>query len=219
MKVKMITRKVAVPIFQGLSQRKLNKQISNCSNEVKLEIGAGINRRPGWFCTDICFRSEFFLDMKKKWVLKKKIHYIYSEMSIASLNKGELEIFLNNCFENLVEGGVLRICTNNIENYARIYCGLINIPILDVYNRLNRIIPNSCNTPVDIIYYPIAAHSPGNLSYYYDFESIKTIVTKLGFSKIYKTETSTSDYPELRNLEKRNDSIDKLLNLVVEVVK
>lgn len=209
-------------ILQFLGYKSLYRKIeSSASKDIFLEVGSGNVRRQGWITSDNLLRAETLLDVRNEWKVENKIKYIYSEMMVASLNYLEAEAFFRNARKALVKGGVLRICTTHLLEYARVYLNSESEESVSIISEMQQRNPGNkfIFFPSDIIRYPFVSHSPGFESYAYDFKTLEILLRKAGFTKIICSEVGVSEFANLRGLEKRrSENLDKL-QLIVEAIK
>lgn len=215
-------KQIVLQTLQNLGYKSIYKKIKSSSDkEIFLEVGSGNVRRKGWITSDNLLRAEALLDVRREWKIENKVKYIYSEMMVASLNYQEAEAFFNHALKALVKGGVLRLCTTNLREYAKAYLNSETEESANLIQEMQQRNPGNkfIYFASDIMRYPFVSHSPGLESYAYDYNTLEVLLSKVGFSTITLADVGMSEHKKLQGLEKRRSrNLDKL-QLIVEATK
>jgi len=173
----------------------------------KLHIACGERYFNGWMNIDIgAYKVDLTHDVTKKFPDSiHDINLIYCEHFIEHLDVDECIRFLNNCYDVLVAGGIIRIATFDLDELIDKYitdwkdqCWIPSHPFI--------------KTRAEMI--NIGFRWWGH-KWVYNFEELKRRVSESKFGdSIRKEKISISTIPELCNLETRQNS-----TLIVEGIK
>lgn len=202
-----------------------NRKIKFNQPVVKVNIGSGLHVYEGWINLDCAIHAlvsklpvtlvKIFYGLsgvKKRFsykqyirLLKKNsfiyhnveyglpfndfcVDYIYSCHFLEHLNKQDGIQLLKEVYRVLKTNGLLRLCVPDFEH------AVLN------YNKGNK------EAAVDFIF---ASHDSSYLNthkYMYDFDVLKKILSKIGFSSIEKCSYKNGNMPDIKNLEKYPDT-------------
>lgn len=181
--------------------------------KVMLNVGCGTDYKEGWVNIDNNSDNNI-KKLDKNWDLRNPLPYkdnsvdfVFNEHLIEHLTLEEGQTVIKDLMRVLKPGGVLRIATPNLAEVVDQYTSL---PI-NKDPTIKRFKLDYIKTPAERI--NIAFREWGH-KYLYDAEEITRRVKEAGFSKIKLCKLRESKYPELQNLEIREES-----SLIVEVTK
>ena len=190
-----------------------NKNYPN--NCLKLHLGCGTVYKDGWINIDNnsdnnIQKLDLKYDLSKGIPFKdSSVDYIYNEHFLEHLTVKEGKVFLKECKRVLKKDGVLRIAMPDLETTVNEYFN----PNWkeDNAERFKKFGLTHIKTRAERI--NIAFRSWGH-KWLYDREELERRLKEAGFVNIKFCNLRESDYPELRNLETRDESI-----LIAECVK
>lgn len=174
--------------------------------EVKLHLGCGPNKLPGWVNVDIdrMSRPDLRHDLRLGLPMRSRTaSFIYSEHVFEHLDLHTAQRLLRDCAVALREDGVLRIAMPDLALLVDRYRGQWRDQ-----EWLRDPAYSYIETPAQML--NVALRQWGH-RYVYDFEDLHHRLNTSGFSKIVRRAWQDSPHPELRGLETRHDS-----RLVVE---
>lgn len=90
----------------------------------KLQIGAGMNVKPGWLNGDLnpIGPGVIYLDASKRFPLDDgQFHYVFSEHMIEHVPYPAGRNMLNECYRVMARGGRIRICTPDLANFLKLF--------------------------------------------------------------------------------------------------
>ena len=137
------------------------------------------------------------------------VDFIFNEHFLEHLTVEEGQVFLKDCKRVLKDGGVLRISMPDLETTVKDYFNPNWKEDKKAYYKKFGL--EFIKTKAEKI--NINFRSWGH-KWLYDKEELERRLKEAGFKNIKFCELKESDYPELRNLETRNES-----TLIAEVVK
>jgi len=94
--------------------------------KVKLHLGCGNHRLEGWINVDIdrCCKLDLIADFRQNLPFKSQsIDFIHSEDFIDQLELDKAYQFFKECQRILKEGGVMRVLTPDLHQFAKRYVG------------------------------------------------------------------------------------------------
>jgi predicted SAM-dependent methyltransferase len=172
----------------------------------KLHLGCGSRHFEGWANIDFAGPRGTI-----KWNLTRpiparsnSIHFIYSEHFIEHITRSEAALFLKNCFDLLVPGGVIRISTPNLRFLVEQYCSGCVEEWRDVQW--------APATPAQMLNEGL--HLWGH-QFVYDYDELSLALREAGFQHPRAARWRESEYYELRGRETRPYHGD----LIVEAAK
>ncbi len=182
---------------------------------VQLRIGES-HSFPGWISTNFQVITKNFLDATKFYG-RENCSAIFADNVIEHLDRSSGELLVNNAYEALVPGGILRITTPDLHSIVMKYLDGSTEDVqqfaldlkghgLDIKN------------PSDLLRVTFSAfgHHKGII---YDFNSLKVLLESVGFSEISKFSPGVSSSASLSNLETRVGESDKWSQMAVEATK
>lgn len=205
-------------IAQSLVSKTKNKlkllDLNKC-NDLKINIGCGNVKFPGWVNTDLPESSKNFsavpdvyLDIREKMPIKSgHVQFLYCEHVIEHLSPEQADFFLQEAYRVLKRGGVLRIATPDLEYIIKKYSSRS----WQDQDWLSWPEYKFIQTPAQML--NIALRWWGH-QYVYDKNELLRKLKEAGFKDCQSKDFQKSTYRELKNLETRKDS-----RLIVEAVK
>ncbi len=182
---------------------------------LKLKLGCGNDYKEGWINIDNnsannIKKLDLKYDLSKGIPFKtSSVDYMYNEHFLEHLSVKEGQVFLKECKRVLKKDGVLRIAMPDLEACIKEYLN----PNWKEDNReyFQKFGLDFIKTRAENI--NINFRSWGH-KWLYDREELERRLKEAGFVNIKFCNLRESDYPELRNLETRDESI-----LIAECVK
>lgn len=227
-------------LFSNLTHKEEKKQLKiateyiNNTPHPKLQIGCGGNVIEGWLNTDLKTRHKCpdicFMDMSKPFPFQNEtFRFIFMEHCFGALDFLGNAHVLTECFRALQPDGVVRISVPSLEFLINLYQNSTT-PLHQKYIEWNQ---KSWNKEIVELFeeedYPAEMYVLGNfyrdfgLRIIYDYKGLSALLKKIGFVDIKKEQIGTSNYKELRNLEKHgnviSDEFNELETMVVEARK
>jgi predicted SAM-dependent methyltransferase len=174
---------------------------------VKLHIGCGERNLPGWINIDTDGQADLKIDVRNGLPFPSdSVDFIFHEHFIEHLSRDEGIAFIREVHRVLKPGGVLRTAAPDLEEIV----GQYRTGAWRDAEWITRFgyawIPNGC------VMLNVALREWGH-KHVYDLEDLTAVLNLGGFRVAHKKTIGVSDYPELSNLEHRQDS------LVVEAIK
>ena len=195
-----------------LAQARFRKAVSGAKG-LRIQVGAGPARLPGWINTDVYWRASWYLDVTKPWgVAPGSVSHVYGDNMIEHLTLDDGRRMLRYAFGALAAGGRIRLATPDVERIARIYLDDPDTTAdLVAWHRTSG---RNAVHAVDLlrIYFTHWGHQ---LGYLYDFASLSAELRQSGFTNITRCGTGESTDPVFCNLETRTDA-EASIQLIVE---
>jgi predicted SAM-dependent methyltransferase len=189
-----VYRMLLSPIMNRIKISKFRK-----IGQLKLNIGCGKVKLPGWVNIDIEAGADLVIDVRKGLSFDdNSVDFIYNEHFIEHLSYEECERVLKEFWRVLKKGGVLRIATPDLDY-------IINKYVTDWKDQEWLSWPeyNFIKTRGEMLN---TCFYRWRHKYLYNEEDLKNQLTKAGFRKIIRCEWNKSNHPELSGLETRKDS-------------
>lgn len=165
---------------------------------LSVNVACGPFGKEGWINLDLMNLKNVTLryDCRKSLPLRKdSVLRIRCEQFLEHLDfEEEAPLFLRSCLRSLKKGGVLRIIVPDAERYLLAYQSARKKDWLNLGWDLDKL-PTGFTTQMDIINHVFRQCEEH--MYAYDFETLSTLLKKIGFSKIIKSEWGKSVDPEL----------------------
>jgi len=206
--VKPFVPPIAVTVFRRLQNAfRMMDARAKLNGADKLHLASGSNILSGWANIDRGgYPGVIKFDLSHPLPIEAgSIRFIFSEHFIEHLTLEEGEVLLQGCYRFLGEGGVIRISTPNMQGIASKY--------------MSRNVPSFT---ADFGWYPETpcryineAMSLWGHRFMYDYDELRRLLNRVGFTDVYQVNRHESAYPELRNLEFRPLRND----LIVEALK
>lgn len=185
---------------------------------LRINIGAGAARLPGWLDTDVGGTAPYYLDATKEWpVATGSVAFVYADNMIEHVKLVNARAFLRHAHAALQPGGVIRIATPDVEGTARLY--LEPQGPGDEHLERHRRHGYRVDHRVDLLNltYLESGHHEG---YLYDFAALEAELHAAGFADVVRCTSGESAHDALRGLEQRGaDPTDELATLIVEATR
>lgn len=183
-------------------KRRVERRYRNADN-LLVNLGAGSAGREGWVNVDIrpgpnincvydCRKRLPFADESVKGIFSEHFveHIDYTE---------ELPYFLSECCRVLKKGGAFRIVVPDAERYLRAYClggwdKLREIRPLDE-GKVDTYLRCKYTTPLELI--NVVFRQGEEHKFAYDFETLRFVLNRYGFSEVLLQEYGKCSLPEL----------------------
>lgn len=188
-----------------------------------LNIGSGPHRREGWLCAD-AFKSEADIYLNATSALpfeSNTFDVVYSEHMIEHIKVDNIPMFLREIYRILRPGGVFRVTTPDLEIHAKNYISKNDsffAPIIDKYKARWDRQKNK--------YWLIRSNGGAFMSravqrfyrhrWMYDFETLSSCLTEVGFSSVHKMAFSQSHVEEGKVMDREDRAFE---TLYVEAIK
>lgn len=197
------------------SSKKFNKKFLKIYDVLKLNLGCGRDYKRGWINIDNN-PNKSIKNLDINWDLSisipfenNSVDFIFNEHFLEHLTVEEGQVFLKDCKRVLKDGGVLRISMPDLETTVKDYFNPNwKEDKKEYYKKFGLEFIKTKAEKININF-----RSWGH-KWLYDKEELERRLKEAGFKNIKFCELKESDYPELRNLETRNES-----TLIAEVVK
>jgi predicted SAM-dependent methyltransferase len=185
--------------------------VASSTGMLRIHVGAGPRRLPGWTNTDIDGKAEYFLDVVAPWpVSPGTVSHVFADNVVEHLTLEGNRAFLGNAIVSLAPGGTIRLTTPDSEATARMYLTDPG-PLMERHRRHGYDVAH----PVDLL--RIAFTTSGHhLGYPFDEAALRAELIAAGFVKIRRCRSAESDDPDLRGLEARTEPIEDAVMLTLE---
>lgn len=177
-----------------LKIRKYNKM-----SRMKLNIGCGDVKFPGWVNIDRSFTADLVVDLRKGLPFAdNSAVFIYNEHFIEHVEVEEAQEIVKDFYRVLDNGGILRIATPDLDYLLEKYFedwksqDWLSMPEFQFIRSKGQMINVS---------FRWWGHK-----YLFNEDDLRTIISNAGFKNIVRFEKDKSNYPELTCLESRSDS-------------
>jgi SAM-dependent methyltransferase len=189
-------RPLLLAVRQARSRRRA-RQLSAAGGTLRLHLGSGPERLPGWVNVDLYFPAELCLDLRAPLPLPDDlVDAIYSQHFLEHLDHEAGIRLIRECARVLKPGGWVRFCTPDLENHARAY----------LEGRLTAEQFNSALRDHDHLYL-------------YDEAELGALLAAAGLVDVRRTEPKASACPLLANLETRLPEAGAPGDLILEARK
>jgi predicted SAM-dependent methyltransferase len=166
---------------------------------LKLNVGCGKVKLPGWVNIDIEPDADLVIDVRKSLPFdNNSVGYIYNEHVLEHFTYEEGDKVLKEFERSLKPGGVLRIATPDLDYIIEKYSAdwkneeWLSWAEFEFIKTRGQML-NIC-------------FSWWGHKYLYNEEDLRNKLIKTGFRRIVRSEWNKSKYPELSGLETRKDS-------------
>lgn len=190
---------------ESYRQRQIKDYFSSNST-VKLHIGCGNNRYPGWLNTDIsemaCKHGAVYMDAGATFPFPDdSFDYVYSEHLFEHLSYSQAVNMLRECHRVMKPSGVIRIATPNIQFLINLYQNPED-PTNKAYIKWSAEGDGrGPSLPEHAVYVINKFHKAWGHMFIYDEETLSDLMRENGFSNIHRCEISESTEPALQNVE------------------
>ena len=186
-----------------------------------VNIGAGNQGKEGWINLDGCKQPGIncLYDCRKRLPFPdNSVKGIFSEHFFEHIDyTEEVPFFLSECYRVLMPGGVIRLIVPDIEKFIKCYCedgweDLIALrPLIEDRTDLSF----KCKYNVKMELLNVVLRQGFQHKYGYDYDNLRFLLLKFGFSTVYRQEFGLSKMEELC-LDQRRRSSE---SLYVEAIK
>jgi predicted SAM-dependent methyltransferase len=191
--------------------RPLADAVATATGPLRIHIGAGPKRLPGWINTDIDGKADYYLDVLQPWpVSRGTVSHIFADNVVEHLTLEGNRAFFGNAIASMAPGATIRLTTPDAEATARLY--LTNPdPLMERHRRHGYEVTYA----VDLL--RIAFTTSGHhLGYPFDEASLRAELGHAGFVEIRRCRSAESNDPDLRGLESRTEPIEDAVMLTLE---
>ena len=200
------------PVHRRRFTRNVQRTIS-AGQPVRIVLGAGRDKMPGWIVTDISWRTPHYLDATKPWpVPSDSVSVVWADNMIEHVPLPLGRRILSHAFRALVPGGVIRIATPDVERVALQY--LENGELARAGMERNRERGRDLEHPVELLRV-VFNESKHYLGYLYDFSALANELEAAGF-QVQRCEAGESDHLDLRGVDSRLHPAEAATTLIVE---
>lgn len=177
----------------------------------KLQLGCGAFPIDGWLNTDCDIRLTkngiVYLDVTKPFNLPdSSFDYVYSEHLFEHLNYKEEINMLKECYRILKPGGIIRISTPNIEFLIDLYFH----PEKEINKAYIEFDAHRTRQPNNAVYAINHFHTDWGHRIIHSPESLKNILTEIGFKNICQCEIGKSTHEPLNNIEQHAEHFNRI---------
>jgi predicted SAM-dependent methyltransferase len=185
--------------------------VATATGPLRIHVGAGPKRLPGWINTDIDRKADFYLDVLQPWpVPRGTVSHIFADNVVEHLTLEANRAFLANAIASMAPGGTIRLTTPDVEATARLYLTDPD-PLMERHRRHGY----DVTYPVDLLRI-LFATSGHHLGYPFDEASLRAELIGAGFVEIRRCRAAESNDPEMRGLETRTEPIEDASMLTLE---
>jgi predicted SAM-dependent methyltransferase len=181
----------------------------------KLHLGCGNNIFDGWLNTDILAGEKIaYLDVTKKYQLpSNSFDFIFTEHMIEHITIEQSELMLAECFRVLKPFGIIRISTPDLAKIIGMYNQNLDTEKQKYLDWVKQNYFPNRNYELHNQYINNYFHNWGH-KFIFDFETIKSLLEKIGFTNIIEVPIYKSTSAELNNLEMHHEVISVEYNLL-----
>lgn len=183
-----------------------------------IQLGCGENLLPGWVNTDVePSYGVTFLDATQRWnISDNSLDYIFAEHLIEWLEAEGIKDALHECFRTLKPGGMLRLTLFSPEKIMK------EPSVLTSYAQWWRQQVKD-NIQTDDLFATNLFYRRMAKLYVLDFESLRSLLSSIGFTSIRICQPQVSEYEYLRGVEKHKyytpTEIQNMETMVLEASK
>ena len=191
---------------------KISNYIKN--NEIrKIQLGSGTNRYEGWLNTDLYPKGgNTYLDVTSPLPIKSdSFDYIFSEHMIEHISFQDAERLLSESYRILRPGGKIRIATPDLSHYLSLFRENKSLQQKEYIDWMHSNWINKAGIKYknESFILNLAMHSWGHL-FIFDFNTLNSVLSDIGFSEIQQFECQKSDDDNLANLENHGEVIGNI---------
>jgi predicted SAM-dependent methyltransferase len=183
-----------------MTRRRLLRRYLESTDVPRLEIGAGVNRLPGWLGSDL-YVGDIYLDLRRPLPLPdSSFVYVYGEQVIEHIPEADAVALFAELRRIIRPGGVLRLATPDLQRAMEIYRGCSPHLSLDEYRAyLNSIAPGPHDSAAQI--FNSLLRSWGH-QFIYDADDLSRKLQIAGFETVEPIEAGESAHEHLRGIER-----------------
>lgn len=210
------SNKVLLKISSSIRHKLTMRHLSRAKEPFRLRLGESRNFE-GWVSTNYQVFCKHLLDATKPFAVPPGAKYIVIDNVIEHLTLGKGVLMLENIYDCLIPGGVLRLATPDLHKIASMY---LNPNSVEIENFKNDFKPHGIEIryPADLLKATFN-HFGHQTGYIYDLDILTSILTDLGYVNIKNHLPGESDIPALANIESRVSLSDKWGQLCIEAMK
>lgn len=187
---------------------------------LRLHLGCGTKLLEGWIHLDSSpyLSSEILtaqLPRGLKYFDEMSIQFIYASHILEHIEyPDKTNEFATECYRILQPGGVLRVVVPAIQNIIEAYVR----DDRDFFAIQAQIHPKHCTTKLEHLMY--ALQQDGEHKYGYDFETMRKLLEKAGFTRVTQSDFNLSEFIELCiDYSNTKDNYGNYLSLFVDAIK
>lgn len=192
------------------------KRLRRGRGPVRLILGAGRQRRPGWLATDFFPRGWdiVYVDVTKRLPFPDgSVDRIFAEHVIEHISLEDGERFLMEASRVLAPGGKIRIATPDATQFAELLAGDIGEAAQRYVHEVNSLFVRERE---DLIDEPLVAanriFSGHGHQFLYDKSLLGRQLERHGFRAVQRYPVGVSDDPELSGMEDHGRQIGEFCN-------
>lgn len=177
---------------------------------MKLNIGSNAKLMEGWINIDIEPMADVQHDARTPFPYPdNSVFFIFSEHFIEHLNEPEGKLFFKECFRILKPGGVIRTSTFCIDEVMENMCND------EKWNAYKQVLYDGMFKNWErIAFFNLTVYQGGYHKHMYNNNQMIKFLLESGFTKFNTPQNKKSIYPELCDLEWRQNSV-----CIVEAIK
>jgi len=207
---------ILLKISSRYRHRRTIQLLSRSKEPFQLRLGES-RRFDGWISTNFQVFCRHLLDATRPFGVNPGAAYVVIDNVIEHLPLSAGISMLENIFECLNPGGVLRIATPNLHAIAAMY---LNPEANEIENFRNDFLPHGIVVKYKADLFKATFNHFGHQNgYIYDMEILERILYDLGFTNVQKYLPGESDIPSLKNVESRIGLSDRWGQLCLEATK
>jgi predicted SAM-dependent methyltransferase len=152
--------------------------------------------------TNVNATTRNYLDATSPWpVADGSVQYVFSDNVIEHIPLAAGRAMLQQAYNSMVPGGVIRLVTPDIRKHVEMYlagASSVESDVAKEYRAMGLVVEHS----IDLIRIPIGAfgHHEG---YVYDYEVLEQELKRAGFHSVVQCEMGESEHEALRGLDIR----------------
>jgi predicted SAM-dependent methyltransferase len=210
------SNKALLKVTSRVRHKLTMRYLGRVTEPFRLRLGES-RKFEGWISTNYQVFCRHLLDATRPFKVRPGASFIVIDNVIEHLPLSKGISMLENIFDCLNPGGVLRIATPNLKNIALMY---LNPNFLEIENFKKDFIAHGIEIryPADLLKATFN-HFGHQTGYIYDEDTLSQILTDLGFIDIKPHLPGESDIPALQLIESRVGNSDKWGQLCLEAMK
>ncbi len=200
-RIRVAIRETVRNVNKPIAKARTRRALASSPRPLKVEIG-GLTQRDGWVVTNVNATTRNYLDCTAPWPIQDgSVEYVYSDNVIEHIPLAAGRAMLEQAYNSMVPGGVIRIVTPDIRKHVELYlagASSVDGDVAKEYRDMGLVVEHS----IDLIRIPIGSfgHHEG---YVYDFEVLESELKRAGFHSVVLCEMGVSEHEELRGLDIR----------------
>jgi predicted SAM-dependent methyltransferase len=200
-RVRVAIRETVRNVNKPFAKARTRRALATSPRPLKVEIG-GLTPREGWVVTNVNATTRNYLDCTAPWPIPDgSVQYVFSDNVIEHIPLAAGRAMLQQAYNSMVPGGVIRIVTPDIRKHVELYLAgsaSVDGEVAKEYRDMGLVVEHS----IDLIRIPIGSfgHHEG---YVYDFEVLEAELKRAGFHSVVLCEMGESEHEELRGLDIR----------------